>query len=691
MKKLIILFTLLFSTYFFAQNMQKGFTYLETGDYKNAETFFKNTLENYPNNKTAKLCYGRAVGLNGKPEQAVSIFTELLETYPGDFEIQLNYAESLLWSKKFDDAKEYYVNLTTKNAKSFPALLGYANTLSNLKEYNMALEFVNKALEVLPNNPNAMVSKKYIYLGLANQQVQAQQYDAAIATLKTDLELFPKDKDIYLNLANTYIIAKKYEEAEALFGEMQQDSTIYFHAKNGLALNAHLQEKDKKALEISTQTLSEINDTTSEKDIKSTQERYAQALIWNKKYKAAKNYIHEIAKGKENENWILGLKATLYTYTGDFRKSLKTYNAILNNDEASFDGNLGKANALKANGQINNAYLAARQTLVHFPNQKDAVNFINTLNSSYIPTFETDVRYSYDNGNSEAYTSTSSIIFPMSTKLTLSSQYQYKRAINDVTQDYSTSNLWGAGLGYQLHPKINFLGTVGVNNINGIDESNNTSSSYNQLYTDILFKTKPFKLQNLDLGYKRELQNFNAELLNQEIIQNNFYTNYNLSTNFNLGWFTQYYYTTQSDNNVRNLLFTSLYYNLIPKPALKTGVNFQYLSYKNQVPETYFSPSEFKALEIFINLIKDKGAAKNKHWYYGLTAAIGYQFIEQDEKQATYRIQSNVGYKFTDQCYLEGFANHSNIASAAASGFTFTEFGIKFTWHFLKKPIFKTL
>lgn len=685
MKKLFILIIFTISTSFFAQQMQKGFTYLETGDYKNAVIFFENTLKEFPNNKTAKLCYGRAVGLKGNAQKSTMIFSELLTTYPNDFEIELNYAESLLWGNKFNEAKSYYIQLTQKNNKSFPALLGYANTLSNLKEYNKALEYVNQALVILPNNHNAMVSKKYIYLGLANQQQKAQEYKKAIATLKTNLNLFPKDKDIYLNLANTYIIAQKYVEAETLFMEMQQNPSIYFYAKNGLALNAHLQENNKKALEISTQTLSEITKNTSETDTKNTQERYAQTLIWNKKYKAAKVYIDKIAIGKENKNWILGLNATLYTYMGDFKKSLKNYNAILKNNVSSFDGNLGKANALKANGQINKAYLAARKTLEHFPNQKDALNFINALNSSYIPTFETDARYSYDNGDSEAYTSTSSVIFPMSTKLTLSTLYQYKRAINDVTINYSTSNLLGAGLTYQLLPKINFHGTVGFNKING------NTSNYNQLYTDFVFKTKPFKLQNLDFGYKRELQNFNAELLNREIIQNQFYANYNLSTTFNFGWFTQYYHTAQSDNNASNLLFSSLYYNLLEKPILKTGINFQYLSFKNQVPTIYFSPDEFKAVEIFVNLIKDKATVTNKSWYYGLTAAIGYQFIEQEAKKSTYRIQSNLGYKFTDQCYLETIANHSNIASATASGFSFTEFGLKFTWHFLNKPIFKTL
>ncbi|MDO6801482.1 tetratricopeptide repeat protein [Wenyingzhuangia sp. 1_MG-2023] len=685
LKELICLVFFIYSSFGFAQQMQEGFTLLETGKYASAEVFFNNVLKDYPNNKTAKLCYGRAVGLNGKSDKAVKIFTDLLETYPSDFEIKLNYAESLLWNKQYNKAKDFYQKLVKTNDKSFPALLGYANTLSNLKEYTDALNYVNLALDVLPKNPNAMVSKKYIYLGLANQQVQNQKYAEAIETLTTDLQLFPKDKDILLNLGNTYVIAKKYTQAETVYSEMTKDTTLYFTAKNNLSLLAHLQEKDKKALEISTKTLSELTQNTKAKDTQNTQERYAQSLIWNRKFKQAKNYIDEISKDKESESWILALKATLYTYTGDFSKSLKAYDLILENDQASFDGNLGKANALKANNKIREAYLAAEKTLSFFPKQKDATNFIKQLDLSYIPSFETKASYSYDNGDSESYTSASNITLPINIKTKLLANYQYKNAVNDVTDNQSTSNSFGLGVDYSLHPKINFIGTVGIDNVSG------DATEYNQFSTHLQFKTKPFKLQNLDFGYLRELQNFNAELLNRELIQNHFYANYNLSTNFNFGWFTQYYYTSQNDDNVRNLLFTSLYYNLLQKPALKTGINFQSLGFKNQVPTIYFSPSKFKAVELFVNLIKDKAIATNKDWFYGLTAAVGYQYIEDDPKQGTYRIQSNVGYKFNEYWSVEGYGNHSNIASAAASGFTYTEFGIRLIGKFLKKPIFKTL
>ncbi len=667
----------------FAQDMQKGFTMLETGKYKNAETFFSNTLKEYPKNRTAKLCYGRAVGLNGDATKAKGVFTKLLELYPDSFEIKLNFAESLLWNKEFKKAKIYYHKLITEDATSFPALLGYANTLSNLKEYTDALSFINKALDASKNNPNALVSKKYIYLGLANQQLQNQDYENAISTLKSNFTLFPKDKDIYLNLANTYVIAKQYSNATATYTEMVANKELYFISKNGLALVAHLQEKDKEALAMSSKTLSVLNKNTTKKDRQNTQERYAQALIWNKKFNAAKTYINTIAVNHENENWILALKATLYTYTGNFNKSIKAYDNILKNDIKSFDGNLGKANALKANNKTKQAYKTAEKALSFFPKQKDIINFMGQIKQSLIPNLISKVAYSFDNGESKAYTFNSNINIPVNTKAIFKATYNYKNAFNKLTDNNSVSNLFGLGASYQIHSKINVSAIAGINKVKG------NKNEYKQFTTDILIKTKPYKLQNLDIGYKRELQNFNAELLNRDIIQNHFYANYNVNTNFKLGWFTQYFHTTQSDANSRNLLFTSLYYNLLSKPILKTGISYQYLAFKNQVPTIYFSPSSFNAVEIFINLIKDKTIVKNKEIYYGLTAAIGYQFIEQQSKQSTYRVQANLGYKFNERCFLESYVTHSNIASAAASGFTFTEVGLKFKWLFLKKPIFK--
>lgn len=682
-KKLLILLVLSMSTFIHAQDMQDGFTYLETGKYQKAETFFETILKEYPDNKTAKLCYGRAVGLQGESAKAVTIFTDLLNLFPNDFEIKLNYAESLLWDKNYKDAKTFYEDLIKENNQSFPALLGYANTLSNLKIFDEAIIYVNKALDVLPGNPNALTSKRYIYLGYAYQNQQAQNYEQAEQLLKENLSLFKDDKDTLLNLANLYLIAGEFDKAETTYNTIANNPENKTIALNGLALVKHLKGKEKDALTISKKaynSISTLNDTSL---IQQTKERYIQALIWNKKYKEAQALIDELNEAQPNENWILALRATLNIYKSDFKKSVVDYNRILENDSSSFDGNLGKANALKAIGYYNDAYHSAENTLNFYDKQKDATNFIKTMNTSFTPLWETKASYSFDNGDNKAFAIQTKIEFPTSTKFKWLANYGYRTTSNKLTDNEATSNDFSLGVAYQLLPNITFKGTAGVTSAKA------NTSDYTQLVTDLALNLKPFKLQVLDIGYKSEIQSFNAELLDREIVMNNLYANYNLSTNFNLGWFTQYFYTWQNDENTRNLLFTSLYYNILSKPALKAGFNYQYITFKNQVPTIYFSPEKFNAAEVFINLIKDDVITKPKEWFYELTAATGLQYIEDDSNQSTYRIQGKFGYKFTERALLNLYGTRSNIASATAAGFTYNEIGFRFKWYLFDTPVFR--
>ncbi len=667
--------------------MKEGFTYLETGKYQQAENFFKTVLKEYPNNKTARLCYGRAVGLNGNSVEAKKIFSSLVQDFPNDFEVKLNYGESLLWNNEFNLAKAYYQKLVIENAKSFPALLGFANTLSNLKEYEKALVYVNKALDVSPGNPNALTSKKYIYLGYAYQKQQSQQYTEAEKLLQKCLSLFANDKDALLNLANLYLIMNELDKAKATYDtllESSKNTEDKVIVLNGWSLVSHLKGKEKEALKTSQLAFDSLNDATGASVTQQTTERYIQALIWNKKYSKATGLIDELMKKQPNENWVLALRATLNVYKSNFKKSLADYNQILANDSTSFDGNLGKANVLKALGKYDEAFTSAANTLKFYNNQKDATNFIKQLQMKFTPFYEGKASYTFDNGDNEAFSVQNSVEFPLSTRLKLLGNYNYRTTNNTVTNNKATSNDFSAGLEYQLLPTVTFKGTVGITSAKA------ETNDFTQLLTDLSLNIKPFKLQTLDIGYKREIQSFNAALLDREIVQNNLYANYNVSTNFNLGWFTQYFYTAQNDDNSRHLLFTSLYYNILSKPSLKVGVNYQYITFEKQVPSIYFSPEKFNAGEVFLNLIKDEAVTKPTEWFYELTAATGLQYIEDQERQSTYRFQGKLGYKFSDRCLVNVFGTRSNIASATAAGFTFTEVGVRVKWWFGGKNVLKT-
>mgnify|MGYP001985577425 FL=1 len=679
----LFFYFILYSSICLSQNMKEGFTYLETGKYKQAETFFENILITYPKNKTAKLCYGRAIGLNGNGKRASTIFINLLERYPQDFEIKLNYAESLLWDENYNKAKDYYKNLLKENPNSFPALLGYANTLSNLKIFDEALKFIDKALLISPGNLNALTSKKYINLGFANQYVQNGDYKTALKILLKNLQLFNKDIETLQNIANVYLISSDFSKAEATYKTIGISPQNKLTSLNSLALVSHLKGKNKKALEISSKAINYISNKTSESLLQQTKERYAQALIWNRKYKKADILIRKLNNEYPNKNWVLSLRASFNIYKSNFEKSINDYNRILKNDTTSFDGNLGKANALKASGYFIESYKSAENTLKFYKNQKDAVNFIKKLDKSFTPFVVAESSYSFDNGNNKAYSYKATSEFSLSTKFKLLGSYNYRTASNSLSGLKATSNNVLGGVSYQL------LHNIKLKSLIGLASSKTETNNFNQLVADISLLTKPFKLQNLELGYKREIQNFNAALLAENIVQNNYLINYSLNTNFRLGWFTQYYYTTQNDKNTRNLIFTSLYYNILEKPSLKAGVNYQNISFKNQVPTIYFSPSKFNAYEVFFNIIKDENITKKNEWFYELTAASGFQYIENSKKQSTYRIQSKLGYKFSERSILTLYGSKSNIASATAAGFTFTEIGLRFKWFILRKPFFR--
>ena len=219
-----------------AQDMNKGFKYLEVGDFKNGEVFFENILRDHPKNKTALVCYGRAIGLNGKQPKAKKLFSDLLIDYPGDLEVELNYAESMLWGSEFEEAESYYGMLVKKYPENFAALLGMANTFSNLQKYNLAIEFIERALKVSPGNPNALVSKKYIHLGYASVLSRNQRYNDCEEYLLKNLEFFPDDRETYLSLANLYLVVKKFNKANHAYEKVATNYKDSVLALNGKSL-----------------------------------------------------------------------------------------------------------------------------------------------------------------------------------------------------------------------------------------------------------------------------------------------------------------------------------------------------------------------------------------------------------------------------------------------------------------------
>jgi hypothetical protein len=172
-------------------------------------------------------------------------------------------------------------------------------------------------------------------------------------------------------------------------------------------------------------------------------------------------------------------------------------------------------------------------------------------------------------------------------------------------------------------------------------------------------------------------------LIDRNLSFQNFIAIYNLNTPLKLGVYSQYYHTISSDENVRNLLFASLYYNLKTDPVLKFGLNFNTMSFLKQVPTVYFSPAKFNSYEAFC-LIENLQVS-NKKFLYQLALVGGYQKIEEQTYQATYRITAAVGYRPVKTFEAQLYTLQSNSATSSVVGYTYSEIGMRAKLILLKK------
>jgi hypothetical protein len=190
------------------------------------------------------------------------------------------------------------------------------------------------------------------------------------------------------------------------------------------------------------------------------------------------------------------------------------------------------------------------------------------------------------------------------------------------------------------------------------------------------------KRQTLELKYQSDVQNFTAGLIDRNLRFQNFIAIYNLNTPMKLGIYSQYYHTRSSDKNVRNLLFASLYYTLKTDPILKFGFNFNTMVFLKQIPDIYFSPKTFNSYELF-GLIENI-EVPNKKFLYQLALAGGYQQIEQQAYQSTYRITAALGYRPIKNFEALIYTLQSNSATSSVVGYAYSEIGMKAKWILLK-------
>jgi tetratricopeptide (TPR) repeat protein len=679
MKKIFLIIILQLSWFVgFAQDeLMSGFKMLETGKFAEGATFFKHYLDTKDaKNKTALLCYGRGIGLSGNVPEAKQVFNNLLERFPSDFEVSLNAAEAFMWAKEYKDAKVAYEKLLLMKPNDFAANLGYANANASLFDYKKALEFTNKALIIDPKNESAKVSRKYARLGFADQYSKNQEYTPAGALLEDILKDFPNDKEALSAKAQLKVVLEKYDDAEKLYKSLLEITKGQTDVFLSLSYLSFLQKNKSVAMSYAIKAI-ESTKKQPENKLKAYLGK-VMALGWNEKFHQAFDLLDSLERVfPANKNDVLIKKATLNTWNKDYALSADVFKKVLEKVPSSFDANLGCADALFAQELDVESKTYVMKTLKYYTNQKDAKDFLVKLSLRHSPSITTHDFISSDKGGNASKNYQLGLAFDIIPSFRVLLNYKSRLAENSIENNNAQTNNFGAGFRWRIKPT--WLMTTGVS-VASLTGKNN--SKVHVLY-DFANEFNLTKAQTLELRYQTDIQNFTAGLIDNNLSFQNFIATYSLNTPMKVGVYSQYYFTKNSDGNSRNLLFASLYYDLKAAPVMKAGVNFNTMSFQKQVPLTYFSPSQFYSYEAF-GLVENLQVPKQK-LLYQLSLAGGYQKIEKNDFQSTYRITVALGYRPKNYFEALVYMLNSNSATSSVVGYSYSETGIKAKLILLKK------
>lgn len=665
MKSLNLFFALLILPFIvYSQSpMDRGFRMLESGQFADAAVFFHDYLQKDSLNQTALICYARGVGLSGKTDEAKGVLKKLQTRFPNNYEIDLNMAEAQMWSKDFAKALILYDDLVKRDSTNFAALLGYANAFSESKKYVEALNYVEKALKVSPNNANAMISRKYMRLGRAGVLANEGKFDEAIALYNLILTENAKDIDALVNKAQVLMTAERYIEAKSIYETLVSLPTKKTDGYLGLSMVANKLKHNDNALFWANKAV-ETTDSTN------TLKAYlglVNAFAWKKDFKSAFVQLDKLKATYPNNSDVISGFGRINIWSKGFTKAARFYKNLLNIVPSSFDGNLGYADANHAQGLDHKSFKHVRKTLEYFPNQRDALQFLEKLHIAHDPTINTHVFFSKDNGGNISQNYRAKITLDPHPLLRVSATYYQRSAQNlkEANSSLSSITQMSTGASYRISGAIKLFAEATLI----------SSLKYNRIIGEAGTELNIGKYQILELKYYNELQSFTASLIDRNIKMNNIQANYNLSLPFKVGLYSQLINTQISDGNQRNLLFASLYYDFLQSPVLKAGVNASIFSFKKQVPEIYFSPNIFKGYELFAaseNINEPKVKA-----LYQVTVAGGIQKISSENFQKTYRFDIKAGWRFSKRFWAMLYFMRSNSAASSVQGFTYNETGFK--------------
>ncbi|NNF36172.1 MAG: tetratricopeptide repeat protein [Saprospiraceae bacterium] len=644
-------------------NMNNGFQLLENGQFSEAEIYFSEILDNHPGNKTAQLCYGRAVGLSGAPNQAIYHFQQMEKEYPGDIEIRLNKAEAYLWADRSGEALVFFNDLYQTDSTNFAIVLGYANSLSIEKKYQEALDMIDRAL-YLNHNDQALISKKYILLGLTDQARKQGQYESGHQFLDS-IELWnPQDRDVMLTRASLYLTEQKYGQAQEVYHHMLEESIDVLEASLGHSYTSMINQDHSTSIEMAENALLEAATGTDTSLLIRTIITKINALGAAKKFTEAHKTISQWEDQLGNTLVFDMARSRLYFWQGDFDRSSLIYKDLMDVYPDHYELRVSYAELQFAKKEYTDAINQLDHAISQDADRVDAWRLKQRIQQDIKPFFQVSAIDMNDNGGNQSREISLQYQFSKQTNISPFIQFNHKSTFQNKEAIAAKRTNLAAGINWNPHYKISGKALVGFQR-----SSSFLSNLNNNFITDLGLQYRLNAQQNIGVNLNISSLDYNSEMVRSKTSVMRLSGNYFTSIGQSWGLYVQSGFSKLSDDNTNQWAFLSFFHQLTALKGFKIGVNMSYLNYGDTDVDLYFSPESFKSGEVFIQY--NSPAKINQRWSVTGELAYGTQGSSFIGWQDSFRWSGQLNYKISDNFNFMAGIKGSNTASDVASGYAY--------------------
>lgn len=342
-------------------SIQKGVSFLNSGNYNDALNEFNTALVGNPQSPTIWNYKGYTLFKLGKNDEAIQAYDQAISLDGDNVLAWNNKGYALTLQKKYDNANSAFDHVLKIESTNKDALMGKGTSLFLNKNYSTAVDVLNQLIVLDPDNIQALT-----YQGESLQALN--RYSDAIKTYDRILELSQNDKQILLNKGDCLNMLADYQNASNVFDHVLENDPQNKGAMIGKGNALLKMGKNQDALNKFDEML-----TIDPNSVDALVGKSKALLALKNSYDSLQTANKALELDPNNsEAWIC--KGEVWAAQSKFNDASQAYDQALKNNPDSLNALMGKADVLIKMEDYAGAVAILEKAITLHPDNKELWN-----------------------------------------------------------------------------------------------------------------------------------------------------------------------------------------------------------------------------------------------------------------------------------------------------------------------------